>query len=151
MDDVYVYFIQFESHKVHEFVVPCPDGYTVYIDEDLDQASREAAYAHAMEHIRAQDWEMDSVQEIEARAHHLLPSPAPIRKASELIPVPQPDPIHKEDPKERQSIDEEQLKRRAKFERAWNRLLKRRERLEARGILWEDYVFAKRERELWDV
>lgn len=148
MDDVYVYFIPFDSHKVHEFVVPCVDGYTIYIDEDLDQVSREAAYAHAMEHIRAQDWDRDDVQEIEAQAHHVLPSPTPILKASELIPVPQPEPVRKEDP---QAVEEERQRIRERFERAWNRLQKRRERLEARGILWEDYVFAKRERELWDM
>ena len=141
MDDVYVYFVPFPTHKIHEMVVPCTDGYTVYIDEDLDQATREAAYAHAMEHIRAQDWDRDDVQQIEAQAHAMLPSPAPVQQAV-------PEPVRKVDPKD---VEEEQRRIRERFERAWNRLQKRRERIEARGVSWEDYVFAKRERELFDV
>ena len=71
MVDVYVYVIHFQSHAVHEFVVPCADGYTIYIDEDLDQTRREEEYQHAMEHIRRMDWEKEDVQEIEAAAHHI--------------------------------------------------------------------------------
>lgn len=68
MDDVFVYFVKLPA-SVNEMVVPCADGYTVYIAERLDQAHRIAAYNHAIEHIKNGSFEGDNVQSIETMTH----------------------------------------------------------------------------------
>ena len=72
MDDVYVYLRDDLPAKVGELIAPCPDGYTIYISAHLDDAHRQEAYEHAIEHIRRGDFDIDcvkGVQEIEAEAH----------------------------------------------------------------------------------
>ena len=68
MDDVYTYITRLPK-GIREAVMPCNDGYTVYIDETLDHAARIDAYNHALRHINEQDWRRVNVQDIEARAH----------------------------------------------------------------------------------
>lgn len=70
MDDVYVYRVPMPG-KIHEMVTPCEDGYTVYINDALDDASARAAYQHAVRHIRHHDFDADAqcVQEVEGKAH----------------------------------------------------------------------------------
>lgn len=78
MDDVYVYLINGLPAGVNELVTPCADGYTVYIDASLDDQHRLDAYNHALEHIRAGDFNADTVrtvQSMEANAHGLKPQP----------------------------------------------------------------------------
>lgn len=57
---------------IHEAVIPCGNGHTIYIDEDLTREERIEAFTHAMRHICDGDFERDhagSVQDIELRAH----------------------------------------------------------------------------------
>lgn len=68
MDNVYIYFIAMPD-GVREFVTPCLDGYTIYIDESLDEIGRAKAYDHAMSHITNNDFEREDVQEIESDRH----------------------------------------------------------------------------------
>ena len=68
MDEIYTYFVPMPA-GVHEFVTPCVDGYTVYIDESLDETHRMAAYRHAMKHVNNNDFKKDDAQEVEASAH----------------------------------------------------------------------------------
>ena len=68
MDDVFVYMVKLPP-GVHEMVVPCAEGYTVYISESLDQSHRMAAYEHAIEHITNGSFEGDNVQSIETITH----------------------------------------------------------------------------------
>ena len=68
MDDVYVYLINMPPH-VHEFVTPCCDGYTVYIDKKLSADKRTQAYNHALGHIQHNDFSKILVGEIEVIAH----------------------------------------------------------------------------------
>ena len=68
MDQIYVYFVKL-PFRVNEMVTPCLEGYTVYIDERLDEAHRLEAYRHALEHINHHDFERADVQQIEADAH----------------------------------------------------------------------------------
>lgn len=70
MDNVYTYVVNMPP-KVHEFVTPCADGYTIYIDEKLSHDARLKAYDHAMHHIRDGDFDKDDVQSIETNAHTL--------------------------------------------------------------------------------
>lgn len=67
-DDIYVYFISLPD-KIHEVVLPCEDGYTVYIDINLDEKGRIDAYNHALRHVTNNDFEKEDVQEIEFDAH----------------------------------------------------------------------------------
>jgi len=69
MDDIYTYITRLPE-GINEAVVPCEDGYTVYIDEALDRAARIEAYNHALRHIDAQDWRRVDIQEIEYSAHY---------------------------------------------------------------------------------
>ncbi len=49
--------------------MPCADGFTVYIDDSLDEYGRMDALAHALRHIKSEDWNKSNVQEIEEKAH----------------------------------------------------------------------------------
>lgn len=68
MDNIYVYLTKLPK-SIKEVVTPCEGGYTVYIDENLDEVSRQKAYNHAVWHIEHYDFEKDNVQEIEYKAH----------------------------------------------------------------------------------
>lgn len=68
MDDVFVYLVDLPSH-VQEMVVPCVDGFTIYIDSKLDEACRFDAYIHALYHIRNGDFEKSDADSIEQDAH----------------------------------------------------------------------------------
>lgn len=69
--DIYVYFVHMPP-KTYEIVLPCLDGYTVYIDESLDQQARLSRYRHAVKHIMDLDFEKQSgsVQRIESEKHN---------------------------------------------------------------------------------
>lgn len=68
-EDIFVYRVRMPD-MVREAVTPCEDGYTVYIDDRLDDAHAYAAYQHALKHIRHGDLdEAGDVQEIEGNAH----------------------------------------------------------------------------------
>lgn len=78
MDNVYVYLTGELPAGIHELVTPCTDGYTVYIDEHLDDNHRLDAYNHALEHIKNRDFDIDNartVQEMETEAHGLAEEP----------------------------------------------------------------------------
>ena len=78
MDNVYVYLTGELPAGIHELVTPCADGFTVYIDEHLDDNHRLDAYNHALDHIRNGDFDSDnvrSVQEMESAAHGLQVMP----------------------------------------------------------------------------
>lgn len=68
MDDVYIYFTDLPN-RIHEMVTPCCDGYTIYIDDRLDEIGRWKAYSHAMRHIINGDFSKTNVQLIESGAH----------------------------------------------------------------------------------
>lgn len=68
MDDIFVYYVGLPT-GVREIVMPCSDGFTIYINECLDEEGRMKAYEHALRHIRDNDWSKKDVQEIEYHAH----------------------------------------------------------------------------------
>ena len=68
MDDVFVYLIDMPSN-IRESVVPCLDGYTIYIDKNISQTEQEKAYRHALEHIENKDFEKECADEIESERH----------------------------------------------------------------------------------
>lgn len=69
MDDIFIYFVRLPT-KIREMVTPCADGYTVYIDERLDESQRMKAYRHALEHIKHGDLDGDTdVDKIEKKRH----------------------------------------------------------------------------------
>lgn len=72
MDDIFVYF-QHMPPGVNEAVLPCNDGYTVYINDSLDHAHAIRAYKHAVTHILRNDCIIDGdIQSIESEVHTLL-------------------------------------------------------------------------------
>lgn len=68
LNDIYVYQITLPD-GINECVTPCFCGYTVYINQKLSYEQRQKAFAHALLHIRNNDFEKDNVQSIEAQAH----------------------------------------------------------------------------------
>ena len=68
MDDVFVYLVNIPG-KVREFVMPCLDGYTIYIDEKLDRQAQQRAYRHALKHIKNADFDKEQSTYIELYAH----------------------------------------------------------------------------------
>lgn len=55
MLDIYLYCIDIPGN-VEEMVMPCADGYTVYIDIKLSYEQRLDALSHALDHILNDDW-----------------------------------------------------------------------------------------------
>lgn len=66
MDDVFVYLAPLPN-AIDEYVTPCSDGYTIYINEKLSRPQQIEAYTHAMHHIAGNDYDKADVQEIERR------------------------------------------------------------------------------------
>ena len=67
MDDVFTYIVDL---PVDEMVVPCADGYTVYISGRLSQEEQKQAYLHAIRHINNGDFDkVYDVQKVELIAH----------------------------------------------------------------------------------
>ena len=69
-DDVFVYCIDLPP-KVYEHIVPCLDGYTVYIDQRLSWERQLEEYDHAVKHINGKDHEKENANQIEKEAHML--------------------------------------------------------------------------------
>ena len=67
--NVYTYIVDLPP-TITEMVVPCLDGYTVYLDSKLSYSGRVQAFLHALRHIEADDWSKTDVQEIEQEAHN---------------------------------------------------------------------------------
>lgn len=68
MVDVFTYLVELPD-QIDEMVVPCLDGYTVYINRDLPQNRRISALEHAARHILRGDHEHADVGEIEEENH----------------------------------------------------------------------------------
>ena len=68
IDEIYVYPCDLPP-GINEMVVPCADGYTVYVSTDLDRVGRLKAYRHALKHIEKKDFEKEDVHRIEIEAH----------------------------------------------------------------------------------
>ncbi len=72
MDNIYVYLVKL-PHGITEAVLPCIDGYTIYIEESLTEEEMIRAYDHAIAHIDNGDFynEGMSASEKEMRGHRL--------------------------------------------------------------------------------
>lgn len=70
MDRIFVYLIKM-PHGISEAVLPCEDGYTIYLEESLTREELIRAYDHAISHIDNGDFydETRSVSQKELRAH----------------------------------------------------------------------------------
>lgn len=72
MDDLYIYLIKM-PRGIHEAVLPCDGGYTIYLDQNLTGEQLIRAYDHAISHIENGDFYNEdlSVSQKEMRAHNL--------------------------------------------------------------------------------
>lgn len=68
MDRIFTYLIDMPTHT-KEMVIPCNDGYTVYINARLSETQQHIAFRHALKHIQSNDFEEYDVQHIELKAH----------------------------------------------------------------------------------
>ncbi len=68
MVDVFTYLVRLPD-QIDEMVVPCADGFTVYISVNLDEFGRLRAFNHAMRHILRDDFNGANVGEIEQQTH----------------------------------------------------------------------------------
>ena len=69
MDDTFYIFITDLPDGINEMMTPCFDGFTIYINNRLDEIGRLKAYYHAVSHILQKDFDKDDVQIIESGAH----------------------------------------------------------------------------------
>ena len=70
-DRIFVYHVNLPD-GFDEVVLPCFEGYTIYIDQNLDPQKRNEAFRHAIEHIERNDFEraeIYGIQQIESEAH----------------------------------------------------------------------------------
>lgn len=69
-ENIHLYLTRFPGTSIREAVLPCADGYTIYLDDRLTYEQQLAAYSHALFHIKNRDFEKDvDVGEIERIAH----------------------------------------------------------------------------------
>ena len=68
MVDIFCYTVNLPD-GINEMVVPCYEGYTVYVNINLDVVDRRKALRHAIRHIHYRDFEKGNVQSIERNAH----------------------------------------------------------------------------------
>ena len=69
-DSVFVYIVDLPE-SIPEMVVPCEDGYCVYLNARLSYQRQLEAYLHAVNgHIKNNDFEKTDVQQIEMEAHY---------------------------------------------------------------------------------
>lgn len=68
-NDIFIYGVQFPGTDIHEAVMPCQDGYTIYLDSRLSMEGKKKAYSHAIGHILNNDFSKDHVGRIELEAH----------------------------------------------------------------------------------
>ena len=68
MVDVFTYLVELPD-QIDEMVVPCFDGYTVYINRELPRNRRISALEHAVRHILRGDFEKPDAGEIEEECH----------------------------------------------------------------------------------
>lgn len=64
MDDIFTYLVDIPG-KTKEVVMPCLDGFTIYIDNKLDRQAQINAYNHAIKHIKSGDFDKEDVSIIE--------------------------------------------------------------------------------------
>ena len=71
-DNIYIYLVKLPP-KICEAVLPCEDGYTIYLDERLTGEQLIKAYDHAMSHIESGDFynENMNASQKEMRAHRV--------------------------------------------------------------------------------
>lgn len=68
IDSIYTYQVAMPN-GVNEVVTPCFSGFTIYINKNLTYEQKQKAFAHALLHIKNNDFEKDNVQAIEAQTH----------------------------------------------------------------------------------
>lgn len=68
MDDIFIYVVKLPC-GVHEVVLPCADGYTIYLSEGDSRDRQVESYHHALKHIRGCDFGKSDVQRIEGETH----------------------------------------------------------------------------------
>lgn len=73
MDKIGEYYVYCTPmpNSCREFVTPCIDGYTVYINEALTKTERIKAFRHAIRHIESGDFKKSDVQKIESATHQM--------------------------------------------------------------------------------
>ena len=67
-DEIYIHYAQIPG-TVNEAVFPCDGGYNITIDPRQSNEGIRRSFRHAMEHINNEDFEKESVQDIEEMAH----------------------------------------------------------------------------------
>jgi hypothetical protein len=69
MEDIYVQILDMDTKIPEQLVKNNDDSYTIFLNSRLSRDSQLKSYYHALKHIREDDFERESVQEIETKAH----------------------------------------------------------------------------------
>lgn len=68
MGDLHIYRVKL-PYGINEMIMPDDDGYTIYIDSELDENDAKKSLCHALNHIKFNDFEKNIVNEIEFENH----------------------------------------------------------------------------------
>ena len=69
MEDIYIQILDMDTKIPEQLVKNNDDSYTIFLNSRLSRDSQLKSYYHALKHIREDDFERESVQEIETKAH----------------------------------------------------------------------------------
>lgn len=72
MEEINVQLLDMDTKIPEQLVKNDDDSYTIFLNAKLSQERRLKSYYHALTHIKQHDFEKESVQEIEAKAHKNL-------------------------------------------------------------------------------
>lgn len=71
MDDINVQLLDMDTKIPEQLIKNNDDSYTVFLNARLSQESRIKSYYHALKHIANNDFEKESVQAVEQKAHDI--------------------------------------------------------------------------------
>ena len=67
-NEYHIYYVELPD-GFNEAILPCDDGFTIYIDPRQSEAGMHRSFEHAMKHIRRNDFNNNDVQSIESQVH----------------------------------------------------------------------------------
>ena len=67
-NEYHIYYVELPD-GFNEDVLPCDDGFTIYLDPRQSRDGILRSYEHAMKHIKRDDFNKSDVQSIESQAH----------------------------------------------------------------------------------
>lgn len=71
MEDINIQLLDMDTKIPEHLIKNSDDSYTIFLNARLSQESRVKSYYHALRHISDNDFEKQSAQEVEWKAHEI--------------------------------------------------------------------------------